>query len=134
MVTNLSKYLSMLGYINILYYWNSVQVSGNEENKEKMELARASLALASPLVGVIDKCVRVVNEEQLADIVPKLASHAKVRLDLLLKFARMSANLKISFALDHSRKRSRTVNAECKFARIFNPNPRNPSLILGTPH
>ena len=73
-------------------------MSGSTEDKEKLEAARAALALTSPLISVIDKCLRWVNQDQLETLVPKLSSLAKSsvgltpRITLLHTVALLAAN------------------------------------------
>ena len=57
-------------------------MSGNTEDKDKMEAARAALALTSPLISVIEKCVRCVDDTQLETLVVKLSSLAKSSVGL----------------------------------------------------
>ena len=47
-----------------------------------MEAARAALALSSPLISVIEKCVGCVDDAQLETLVAKLASLARSSVGL----------------------------------------------------
>ena len=75
-----------------------MQVAGSEDVREKVEEARAQMAILSPLVNIIDKCIRITGDEQLAVLVPKLSSLAKSsvgltpRVTLLHTVALLAAN------------------------------------------
>ena len=66
-----------LNLLNINIFLSTGQVSGSSEDKDKMEQARAHLAITSPLVPVIEKCIRGSELSQLDALVPRLVSLAK---------------------------------------------------------
>ena len=57
-------------------------MSGSTEDKDKLEAARAALAISSPLVAVIDKCIRCADDSQLEILVPPVSSLAKSTVGL----------------------------------------------------